>query len=140
VFGLPILSPEDEQKDFIRWPLPPMTAKEKAVQLRSQWEIVKSACVSGLGEVTQNWQVAGYSVTILLWIGAILLTIFSGQFWLLIGLFLLHLLELFLIGFKTGRKTGMPGWKIILFCMLFGFLWWLPLQRQMKNDVGDACE
>jgi len=140
MFGLPILSPEDEKKDFIQWPLPPMTAKEKALQLKSQWEIVKSACDSGLGEATQGWQLAGYSVTILLWIGTILLTALSGQFWLLIGLFLLHLLELFLIGFKTGRKTGMPGWKIILFCMLFGFLWWLPLQRQLKNDAGDACK
>lgn len=140
VFGLPILKPEDEQKDFIRWPLPPMTAKEKAMQLKSQWEIVLSACDSGLGEVTQNWQLAGYSVTILLWIGAILLSAFSGWHWLLIGLFLLHLAELFLIGIKTGRKTGMPAWKSTLFCMLFGFIWWLPLRRQLKYDAGVACE
>lgn len=140
VFGLPFLKPEDEQKDFIRWPLPPMTAKEKALQLKSQWEIVLSACDSGLGEATQNWQLAGYSVTILLWIGAILLSIFSDWYWLLIGLFLLHLAELFLIGIKMGRRTGMPAWKSTLFCMLFGFIWWLPLRRQLKNDAGVACE
>lgn len=140
VFGLPILKPEDEQKDFIRWPLPPMTAKEKAQQLKSQWEIVLSACDSGLGETTQNWQLFGYSVTILLWIGAILLSIFSGWYWLLAGLFLLHLAELFLIGIKMGRRTGMPAWKSTLFCMLFGFIWWLPLRRQLKNDAGVACE
>ena len=140
VFGLPILSPEDAQKDFIRWPLPPMTAKEKAAQQKSQWEIVKSACDSGLGEATQSRQIAGYSVAILLWIGAILLAVFSGQLWLLIGLLLLHLLELLFIGFKTGRKTGIPAWKAIAFCMLFGFLWWLPLQRQLKNGAEDACE
>ncbi len=140
VFGLPILKPEDEQKDFIRWPLPPMTAKEKAQQLKSQWEIVLSACDSGLGEATQGWQLAGYSVTILLWIGAILLSIFSGWYWLLAGLFLLHLAELFLIGIKMGRRTGMPAWKSTLFCMLFGFIWWLPLRRQLKYDAGVACE
>ncbi|MEN6564539.1 MAG: DUF362 domain-containing protein [Christensenella sp.] len=140
VFGLPILKPEDEQKDFIRWPLPPMTAKEKALQLKSQWEIVLSACDSGLGEATQNWQFAGYSVTILLWIGAILLSVFSGWYWLLIGLFLLHLAELSLIGIKMGRKTGMPAWKSTLFCMLFGFIWWLPLRRQLKYDAGVVSE
>lgn len=140
VFGLPILTPEDAKKDFIPWPLPPMTAKEKAEQLRSQWDIVKSACDSGLGEGIQGWQIAGYSITILLWIGAVLLSILSGWHWLLIGLLLLHFAELILIGMKTGRKTGVPGWKSITGCMLFGFIWWLPLQRQLKYDAGDACE
>ena len=140
VFGLPILTPQDEKKDFIPWPLPPMTAKEKALQLKSQWEIVKSACDSGLGEATQGLQIAGYLLTGLLWIGAVVLSLYSGWYWLLIGLILLHLGELFLIGIQTGRKTGMPGWKAALFCMLFGFIWWLPLQRQLKYDAGDACE
>jgi hypothetical protein len=128
IYGLPILTPEDEKKDFIPWPLPPMTVKEKAEQLKNQWDIVKSACDSGMGEVVQGWQIAGYSVTILLWIGAILLSILSSWHWLAIGLLLLHLAELFLIGIKTGRKTGMPAWKYTLFCMLFGFIWWLPLR------------
>jgi hypothetical protein len=132
VFGLPILTPEDEQQDFIRWPLPPMTAKEKAAQLKSQWDIVKSACDSGLGEATQGWQIAGYVLTILLWIGAIFLSILSGWYWLLIGLLVLHFVELILIGYQTGRKTGVPGWKSIAGCLLFGFIWWLPLQRQLK--------
>lgn len=140
VFGLPILTPQDEKKDFIPWPLPPMTAKEKALQLKSQWEIVKSACDSGLGEATQGLQIAGYLLTGLLWIGAVVLSLYAGWYWLLIGLILLHLGELFLIGIQTGRKTGMPGWKAVLFCMLFGFIWWLPLQRQLKYDAGDACE
>lgn len=140
VFGLPILIPQDEKKDFIPWPLPPMTAKEKALQLKSQWEIVKSACDSGLGEATQGLQIAGYLFTGLLWIGAVVLSLYAGWYWLLIGLILLHLGELFLIGIQTGRKTGMPGWKAALFCMLFGFIWWLPLQRQLKYDAGDACE
>ncbi|MEN6636712.1 MAG: DUF362 domain-containing protein [Clostridiaceae bacterium] len=140
VFGLPILSPEDEKKDFIAWPLPPMTAREKAIQLKSQWDIVKSACDSGLGEKTQGWQIAGYSITILLWIGAILLSILSGWHWLVFGLLALHFVELILIGYQTGRKTGVPFWKILSGCMLFGFIWWLPLQRQLKYDIGDACE
>lgn len=140
VFGLPILSPEDEKKDFIPWPLPPMTAREKAIQLKSQWDIVKSACDSGLGEKTQGWQIAGYSITILLWIGAILLSILSSWHWLVFGLLALHFVELVLIGYQTGRKTGVPLWKTLTGCMLFGFIWWLPLQRQLKYDAGDACE
>ena len=140
VFGLPILSPEDEKKDFIPWPLPPMTAREKAIQLKSQWDIVKSACDSGLSEKTLGWQIAGYSITILLWIGAILLSILSGWHWLVFGLIAVHFAELMLIGLQTGRKTGVPLWKTLTGCMLFGFIWWLPLQQQLKYDAGDACE
>lgn len=140
VFGLPILSPEDEKKDFIPWPLPPMTAREKAIQLKSQWDIVKSACDTGLGEKTQGWQIAGYSITILLWISAILLSILTGWHWLVFGLIALHFAELMIIGLQTGRKTGVPLWKTLTGCMLFGFIWWLPLRRQLKYDAGDACE
>jgi len=140
VFGLPILSPEDEKKDFIPWPLPPMTAREKAIQLKSQWDIVKSACDTGLGEKTQGWQIAGYSITILLWIGAVLLSILAGWHWLVFGLIALHFAELMIIGLQTGRKTGVPLWKTLTGCMLFGFIWWLPLRRQLKYDAGDACE
>lgn len=43
VFELPPLTPEDTRKEHIPWPLPPMSAQEKRAQLRSQWEIVKSA-------------------------------------------------------------------------------------------------
>ena len=111
VFGLPILSPEEEKKDFIPWPLPPMTAREKAIQLKSQWDIVKSACDSGLGERIQGWQIAGYLITILLWIGAILLSILSGWNWLVFGLILLHVTELIVIGYPTGKMTGTPAWK-----------------------------
>ncbi|MCF0143000.1 MAG: DUF362 domain-containing protein [Parasporobacterium sp.] len=43
IFPLPKLSEEDAQKDFIEWPLPPMSPAEKKAQLKSQMEIIKSA-------------------------------------------------------------------------------------------------
>lgn len=138
IYGLPILTPEDEKKDFIPWPLPPMTVKEKAEQLKNQWDIVKSACDSGMGEVVQGWQIFGYALVVLIWIGALLMTLLAGQPWLLIGLAALHLAELLLIGYRTGKSVGVSAWKGICMCMLFGFVWWLPMRRQLKCDTEGA--
>ena len=47
IFELPKLSAEDELKDFIEWPLPEMSAKEKKMQLKNQWKIIFSATSFG---------------------------------------------------------------------------------------------
>ena len=47
IFPLPELSAEDAQKDYIPWPLPPMSKEEKKAQLRDQWKILLSVIGSG---------------------------------------------------------------------------------------------
>lgn len=43
IFELPCLEQGDMSKDYIRWPLPEMTAEEKRMQLKAQWKILLSA-------------------------------------------------------------------------------------------------
>ncbi|WP_026663582.1 DUF362 domain-containing protein [Butyrivibrio proteoclasticus] len=47
IFPLPELDAEDAQKDYIPWPLPPMSKEEKKAQLRDQWKILLSVIGSG---------------------------------------------------------------------------------------------
>lgn len=80
-------------------------------------------------------QVISYAITLLLWIVAIVLIVngsFPYLFWLLL---VMHYFELLLIGFKTGKQYGVSAGKSIIMCMLFGYNWWLPLRKQIKNET-----
>jgi hypothetical protein len=79
--------------------------------------------------------VFNYLLTLILWFVAFILWIsisFPYLFYLLITL---HFVELILIGFRTGREYGVSTRKSILMCMLYGYTWWLPLRRQMKDET-----
>ena len=132
IFDLPALSDADAKQDHIEWPLPPMTGKEKRAQLRSQWMIPLSAAASGR-DMGKLLQVAGYTLTVGLWLAAIFLAWHAAWPWLLLALFALHLAELVTVGYRTGRAGNVSGAKSILLCMLFGFLWWLPLKKRIKT-------
>lgn len=47
IFPLPELDAESARKDYILWPLPPMSKEEKKAQLRDQWRIMFSAMAFG---------------------------------------------------------------------------------------------
>ncbi len=80
-----------------------------------------------------------YTLTLLLWITAIILWSTISFPYLFLFLLVLHFLELIFIGYRTGKLYGISAGKSIIMCMLFGFNWWLPLRRQMKeDDLGDA--
>ena len=79
-------------------------------------------------------QLLSYFLTIVLWIVALVLTINGTTPWLLIVLFGLHFIELLVIGLKIGRQNGIADLTSILLCMLFGFVWWLPIKKLMKDD------
>ena len=137
IFGLPDLSDEDSQKDYIKWALPPMTKAEKRRQLASQWEIVLSAINAGRRRSIDFLHLSGYILTVLIWIGAILLGCLAYWPWLFIALLAVHLIELFVIGWRTGRQNGVAGLKSVLMCLLFGFIWWLPWRKQTKSSVPE---
>jgi hypothetical protein len=50
------------------------------------------------------------------------------------ALLLLHVTELFAIGYRTGKKYGCSTLRTVVLCLLFGYLWWLPLRRKMQAD------
>lgn len=149
IFGLPALSLQDAEKNHIAWPLPPMSRKEKCRQLLSQWSIVFSAVDGGRSKKSDLIQLTAYLFATILWLAGGYLAWRLAWPWLLIGLFTLHLLELIAVGYRTGGASGISGAKSILMCMLFGFLWWLPIRRQQtvkdtansalgRNDGGTA--
>ena len=79
--------------------------------------------------------VLSYLACIGLWIGGTLLMIIKKNPFVVLVLFLLHLQELLTIGLKTGREFGKKDSVSIASCLCFGFLWWLPLKRQMKKET-----
>jgi hypothetical protein len=83
-------------------------------------------------------QLIQYFIAIILWIAAIILWATGVTFWLLGVLLILHFVELLLIGYRTGRKYGLSVIRTIIFCMLYGYLWWLPIRRKMKEDEPPA--
>lgn len=79
--------------------------------------------------------VLSYVACIVLWIGSTLLTIIKKNPFCVLFLFLLHLCELLVIGLKTGKEYGKKIPETIASTLCFGFLWWLPLRRQMKKET-----
>jgi hypothetical protein len=55
--------------------------------------------------------------------------------WLFIGIAVLHFMETILIGVKTGVKYGKNTVYSIFMTLVFGFTWWLPLHKQMREET-----
>lgn len=71
----------------------------------------------------------------ILWIVAIILWATIDFGYLLYVLAGLHFVETLLIGVHTGLKFGKGLLKSIIMSMLFGYTWWLPLRKQMKEET-----
>jgi hypothetical protein len=79
--------------------------------------------------------IINYALTLLLWVAAIVIWAALSFPYLFLFLLALHIIELLIIGFRTGKEYGISAGKSILMCMLFGYNWWLPLRRQMKAET-----
>ena len=79
-------------------------------------------------------QLLQYVEVLLLWIAAIVLWATGVTFWLFVALAALHTAELLIIGFRTGREYGISASRSIMMCLMFGYIWWLPIKRKMKAD------
>ncbi|NLL62814.1 MAG: hypothetical protein GX241_01015 [Ruminococcaceae bacterium] len=67
-----------------------------------------------------------YALIILAWIAGAVFAIL-GNPWVTIILITLHAMEL-PIGIKAGLKGGEALVYSIVMCLIFGFVWWLPLK------------
>ncbi len=144
IFGLPELSPEDSEKDYVEWPLPPMTDGEKRQQLKNQWSIITSAMKTGKRRKTSLLQLAGYALTAIIWTASIIAAHAYAFPWILCALAALHIAETVIIGYRTGKERGVSGAQSIVMCLLFGFIWWLPLRlhkdKEQNKDIAHRVE
>jgi len=68
-----------------------------------------------------------------LWLLAIALGVVDSL-WLPCSLiFSIHFVEVFVKGIPVGRKAGLGIGRSILLTLVFGFTWWLPLERRIKG-------
>ena len=72
-------------------------------------------------------------ICVLLYILAIYLWVAKGFWYLFAFLFLLHLTELFVIGWQVGKRAGKPPLVTIGMTLLCGFTWWLPLKKSLQE-------
>ncbi len=80
-------------------------------------------------------QAVQYLVCGILWIAGSILTIVKKNPIGIIILSLIHSTEAALIGIKTGLAYGKNLPYSLVMCMTFGFTWWLPLLRQMREET-----
>lgn len=78
-------------------------------------------------------KIISQTVTILLWVLSLYLML-GMDFWLLFGFILaLHVLEVFLQGYKKGIKAGYSGIYSVIMTLIFGFTWWLYLDDENED-------
>jgi hypothetical protein len=44
-----------------------------------------------------------------------------------------HFLEFLAVGRKEGKKAGTDTVPSLISCLLFGFAWWMPLQKKNRQ-------
>jgi hypothetical protein len=80
-------------------------------------------------------QLIHYAITLVLWVVSMVLWANWAFPYLCLLLLAMHFVELLAVGLRTGRKYGLSTGTSLGMCMLFGFSWWLPLQKQMKAET-----
>jgi len=75
----------------------------------------------------------GKVIVILVWIAAIYLGATKGLWHILFAILALHIVEVFVKGLPIGKKAEKSVIYSILMTLIFGFTWWLPLQRELEN-------
>ncbi len=72
-------------------------------------------------------------ITILIWIVSIYLWAAKGMFYIAAAVFALHFAEIFLKGIPIGIKSGKSKLYSTIMTLIFGFTWWLPVQKEMES-------
>jgi hypothetical protein len=80
-------------------------------------------------------QLLGYVSVTVLWIIGETVTILKKNPVIIIAVTVLHACEAALVGIKTGLRYGEKFLYSLVMCLMFGFIWWLPLARQIKRET-----
>jgi len=71
-------------------------------------------------------------ITVIIWGIGIYLWIAKGFWYIAVGIFILHFLEIFIKGIPVGTKAGKSKMYSVIMTLIFGFTWWLPIQKEME--------
>ena len=66
--------------------------------------------------------------TAVLWIAAIVLLLALNWWYLAAAILALHMVELFVTGYKRGIKAGYTIVETVTLTLVFGYTWWLYLE------------
>lgn len=68
-------------------------------------------------------------ITIIIWLVALYFLIFNGFWYIAAAVLLLHITELFMVGYRRGTTAGYSPIKTVLMVLVFGYTWWLYLPK-----------
>lgn len=71
-------------------------------------------------------------LTIVIWLVGIYLWVTKGFWYIAVGIFALHFVEVFIKGIPIGAKAGKTKTHSTIMTLIFGFTWWLPIQKEME--------
>jgi hypothetical protein len=86
-----------------------------------------------------------YVIMVLLWVVAVIAQISWSWWYLLVFILAANLIQYLLFGLWYGRRTGTNTYLNIVMNLLFGFVWWIPLQKradqikQAKKEAASAA-
>jgi len=69
-------------------------------------------------------------IVIFIWVIGIYFWIVKDFWYVVVGIFVLHLIEVFIKGISVGSKAGKSKLYSVIMTLIFGFTWWLPVQKE----------
>ena len=76
-----------------------------------------------------NKDKASRVLVIVLWVAFVALWALKGWWYLATGLVAIHMIEVFVVGIKTGLRKGRGLFFSIVMTLIFGVTWWGPLRK-----------
>lgn len=72
-------------------------------------------------------------ITLLIWVVGIYLWAAKGFWYIAAAVLALHLAEVFIKGIPVGVKAGKSKVYSAVMTLVFGFTWWLPIQKKLND-------
>jgi hypothetical protein len=76
-------------------------------------------------------------ITLVLWAISLYLWVQFGWWYLFVFLFALHFVEVFTKGIPIGVKAGYSRHYSVIMTLIFGIIWWKPVNDKMNRGAGD---
>ncbi len=75
-----------------------------------------------------------YVVMVLIWVIALVLGFANSWWYVLLTLITVNLVEYLFVGYWFGSRAKKNFWLNLGMCVIFGFVWWIPLRNKKEAD------